>query len=224
MKKIIFLFVLFILPLSAQKKDPEEIIKNVQEKFSRINDYVVDVNIKVDVNFLKVPESSAKIYFKHPDKIHIEADGFALLPKEGLNFSPSAYLKGDYTSLFEKEEMLNGHNTDVVKIIPLGNSSDIILSTFWIDQKQNIIRKVETSTKTSGTYMIEFAYNDNVEYALPKTMIFTFNVDKMNIPRGMTGEMEAPEKSKKKKDAVGKVYINYSNFIVNKGIDDSVFK
>ena len=48
------------------------IIKNLKDNFKKVKDYTADVDIKVDVSFLKVPEMKAKIYFKQPDKTHIE--------------------------------------------------------------------------------------------------------------------------------------------------------
>jgi outer membrane lipoprotein-sorting protein len=209
----------------AQSKNPDTILENVKRKFQEVNDYQVDVKVKVDVNFLKVPETEAKIYFKQPDKIHFESKNFALLPKEGLNFSPMAFLKNDYTAIYEKDELLNGVNASIVKIIPGGESSNLILSTLWIDQKNNVIRKVQSTTKNSGTFTIEMNYDQIIKYPLPSSMIFSFNVEKMNLPR--TFDSDPKRKSTledKGKTTTGKVYITYSNYLINKGIPDSVFE
>jgi len=74
--------------LLSQTKDPDLILTRVKEAFTVIEDYEVDVHIKIDVEFLKVPEGDAKLYFKQPDKIHVESEKFALLPKL-VNDSPS---------------------------------------------------------------------------------------------------------------------------------------
>jgi hypothetical protein len=63
-----------------------------QAEFEKIDDYQVDVRIKVDVDFLKMPEREATIYYKKPDKFHIDSENFAMLPKSGLNFSPLGFL------------------------------------------------------------------------------------------------------------------------------------
>ena len=87
-KKILPLVLLFSILAFSQSKNPDSILDRVKEEFNKIDDYTVDVKIKVDVDFLKMPDREAKIFFKKPDKIHIESEGFAMLPKEGLNFSP----------------------------------------------------------------------------------------------------------------------------------------
>ena len=139
MKHLIILILILVNIGLAQSKDPNEIINNVITNFNKVNDYQVDVNIKVDVEFIKVPETKAKIYFKQPDKVHLESEGFAMLPKNGMEFSPSSLLKKDYTAIYEQDVNLNGLRTSIVKVIPLGDHGDVILSTLWIDQKLSLI-------------------------------------------------------------------------------------
>jgi outer membrane lipoprotein-sorting protein len=231
MKTYLLLFsFIFSLTTFAQKPNPDFIIEKVKSKFTEVKDYQVDVKIEVDVDFLKVPVTEAKIFFKQPDKIKFNSDGFALLPKEGLNFSPLTVLQGDYTSIFEKEEELNGIKVYVIKIIPLGGSKEVILSTLWIDKKDFIIRKVESTTKMNGTFTIDLKYDSkNIKYSLPSSLIFSFDISRTNIPKGLTGshteEEEKPKRGKDKpKIAKGLVTITYTNYIINKGISDSIFE
>ncbi|MEO8398885.1 MAG: hypothetical protein ABI550_03610, partial [Ignavibacteriaceae bacterium] len=120
MSKSILMFLFSAFLIFPQIKDPDLILENVKKNFSQINDYEVNVKIKVDVDFLKVPETQAKIFFKEPGKIHIESEGFALLPKEGLDFSPTGLLKNKYSAIYEKEDTIDNYKTSVVKVIPLG--------------------------------------------------------------------------------------------------------
>jgi len=226
MKSFIYFLIISTQILFAQSKDADEIVDNVVAHFNKVKDYQVDVKIKVDVEFLKVPETKAKIYFKQPDKFHLEADGFAMLPKNGFQFSPAAITQKAHTAIYEQDVVLNGIKTSIVKIIPSGEDVEVILSTLWIDQQKQVIRKVESTTKTNGTFTIDFSYDDKMNYPVPNKLIFAFNVDKMNIPATISGETssEKPEKGKKTSSITkGKVIVNYYNYIINKGILDSVF-
>jgi len=208
-----------------QSKDPDLILKKVIESFSKVKDYEVDVQVKVDVDFIKVPDTKAKIYFKQPDKINFESDGFALLPKEGINFSPLSFLKKDYTALYQKEDILDGHSVSVIKVIPSSDQGDIVLTTLWIDQSYCIIRKVESTTKTNGTFTIDLKYDKMMkDYYLPGSMVFGFNIDKMNLPKAFTGQAEMESRKNIGKTTYGKVYITYTNYKVNKGIPDKIFE
>lgn len=228
MKLIISLFLLVVNFGFSQSKDPNEIIDAVITNFNKVNDYKVDVNIKVDVEFMKVPETKAKIYFKQPDKVHLEADGFAMLPKNGMEFSPSSLIKKDYTAIYEQDVDLNGYKTSIVKVIPIGDQGEVILSTYWIDQSKKLIRKVESTTKTNGTFTIEFTYDDKIKYPLPSKIVFSFNMDKLNLPATITGETSNQKSDKKNKNSdlrtKGSVIVSYSNYVVNKGIPDEIFE
>jgi len=228
LRKILFLILLFSVTGFSQSKDPDEILDNIIKAFEEIKDYIVDVNIKVDVAFLKVPEANAKIYFKQPDKVHMESEGFALLPKQGMNFSPLGFLKTDYTALYDKEVELNGTNVSVLKVIPLDERSDVILSTFWIDQLNNRIIKVESSRRPGGTFSIDLTYpRDKPDFLLPATMVFTFAIEDIRFPTGITDDSNSESNSeieKEDKDKSGKVYINYSNYKINQGLSDDLFK
>lgn len=228
MKLIISLFLLVVNFGFSQSKDPNEIIDAVITNFNKVNNYKVDVNIKVDVEFIKVPETKAKIYFKQPDKVHLEADGFAMLPKNGMEFSPSSLIKKDYTAIYEQDVDLNGYKTSIVKVIPIGDQGEVILSTYWIDQSKKLIRKVESTTKTNGTFTIDFTYDDKIKYPLPSKIVFSFNMDKLNLPATITGETSNQKSDKKNKNSdlrtKGSVIVSYSNYSVNKGIPDEIFE
>ena len=219
---IILLLYAFIFP---QSKDPDLILKRVIESFNKVKDYEVEVQVKVDVDFIKLPDTKAKIYFKQPDKINFESDGFAMLPKEGINFSPLSILKKDYTALYQKEDYIDGHPVSVIKIIPFSEQGDIMLTTLWIDQSHNIIKKVESTTKTNGTFTIDLKYvEDKKDFNLPYSMVFGFNIDKMNLPKSFTGQAETESRKNIGKTTSGKVYITYSNYKVNIGLSDKIFE
>ncbi len=210
---------------SPQSKDPDEILEKVKAAFKMIEDYEVDIQIKIDVDFLKVPDADAKLYFKQPSKIHVESEKFALLPRQGLDFSPLGLLSGKYTALYEQEDTISDLPTSVVKIIPLGNDGDIILSTFWIDQSRDLIIRMESTKKPSGTFTIDFIYEKYDQYELPSQMEFTFTVDRMMFQRGKDERSDNDDDSNKKSDSTtGKVYITYSNYKVNQGLPDELFE
>lgn len=223
MKLLIVFMLLFFFSAEGQKKDPDKIIAGVVNNFDKVKDYSVNVKVKLDVPFIKAPDTDAKIYFKQPDKIHFASENFAMVPKEGLDFSPVGLLKKDYTSIYVKDETLNGALHSVVKIIPLEDRGDVILSTLWIDIGKNVISRVESSTKTNGTFVIEMIYDGGTKYPLPSKMIFTFNFPARTVP-GMRQDSDENSKDKKDEKTTGKVYITYSGYEINKGIPDSIFE
>lgn len=228
MKKFLFLVLVFCTSnLFAQTKEAEKILDAVKKKFDAVRDYEVNINIKLDFEFVKMPDTKAKIYFKQPDKVKIDAKGFAMLPKQSLNFSPKQFLSGNYTAIYVKTETVNGNKLDVVKIIPESDSAGIILSTLWIDQAQSVIRKIETTGKRSGTVKIELTY-DNKNLGLPSQLKFNFSAEKsqqQNVPQeNKDDDDEHNVRWRDRSELSGSVIVTYTNYKINKGIPDSFFE
>ena len=223
MKKIFLLFLCVSIVVSAQSKDAGKILKGVKDRFDKVLDYQADVLVKLDMEFVKVPDSKSKVYFKQPDKFKIESEGFSMLPKQSMNFSPAQMLKGDYTAVYVRTETVNNKKNDVVKIIPNVDTSDIILSTMWIDPMQSIINKVETTTKKGGTVLTEFTY-DAKSIPLPAVLKFSFNMGEMKIPDMTAQKNGGNEKEGHRGTKIkGSVLMTYSNYKINKGISDKIF-
>jgi len=226
LKHFILLFFVFVTSINAAAKDPNVIIKNLQKKFEEVKDYEADVKVKIDMDMLKAPESKAKIYFKQPDKVKIKSESFSLLPKQGINFLPGLFIKKDFTAVYVREDNWNGLKLSVIKIIPLNENSDISISTLWVDESKNVVKKAEVSTKSEGTFSIDMSYAYADKYYMVSAMKFSFDLNKLNAGKSMNDATPTEPKNKRKfkRPTKGTVYINYSDYKINKGIPDSFFK
>lgn len=223
-KALLFLVMVLSLPALSQTKDAYRILNSLRDKYSAIKDYTVDASINVDIPFLKMPDKHAKIFYKSPDKVHIETNGFALVPKKAVNFDPASFIGSDFTAVYMKTEKWPDGEVDVVKTIPHDPDNDVILSTFWIDSGRKLIRKFEINSKTGGTYEVDFQYT-NLPFDLPQRLTVNFDTKEMNLPKTATGELKIKDKNQDKGNSTkGKVTITYSNYKVNTGLDDSLFK
>ena len=219
--------ILFTSVWYPQTKNLDAILDGVKKEFEKIDDYQVDVKIKIDVDFLKMPDREATIYYKKPDKFSIDSENFAMLPKSGLNFSPLGFLNYKYSSFYVKEDTVNGRQADVIKVIPVEGDADVIISTLWIDSKRNIILKVESSRKPQGTFTIDLDYLKTSQgFWLPSSLIFTFTIEgslyQAMSRESIEKELDSSKNPNEKK--TGKVYLVYSNYKVNTGLPDSVFE
>lgn len=206
----------------AQGNNASKIIEEVSKKFDKIKDYSVEAKIKVDIEFLKVPDRNAKIYFKKPDKVKMKSDGFALLPKQGMNFSPTVFLTDKYESIYIRNEKINNVSYDVIKVIPLSDTSSILLSTLWIDSKNLVIKKVNTLTKKTGMLEVEFKYDKGlIKYSLPNEVKFTFNPEEESEKESKSNKSNSSKTISR--NMKGSVVVYYSNYKINSGIPDSVF-
>lgn len=223
MNKIFVLFFLVLISVNAQSKDPNKLLKALEAKFEKVKDYQAEVDVRLDMEFIKVPPTKGKVYFKQPDKFKFESDGFAMLPKQSTNFSPMQLLKGDYTSVFVRNEKIDGNSLDVVKLVPNNDTSNFIISTLWIDAANSVISKVETTTKKSGTVKTEFTYTPTT-IPLPTVLKLSFNLGEANLPENPMNSKKETDQNRRPTRIKGLVIMTYSNYKINKGIPDKLFE
>lgn len=228
--KIHLLFILFLAAFNANAQQPaKQLLNNVYQKMMTAKDYTVNANIKVDLPFIKMLPIDAKIYFKQKDKFKVESKSIAIVPRQG--FDQITKMLNDTTSfdaLISGKEIIEQQEAAIVNVIPL-STSDLILGKLWIDVKRNVVLKSQLTTKSNGTILTEYIYGANIAYGLPDKMIFTVDVKKFKIPKGVAADINNAQKNaspeeKAKENKKGKIIITLSNYQINKGILDSVFK
>ncbi len=230
MKKIFKLFVVFIaLAYNGYAQDATALVQKVKAKLDKVNDYEASGEMKTNISFMKVPAAQVKVYFKKPGKIKIKNEkGISLVPKGTVSISLNNLLSGQYQALDGGADNVNGVAVKVIKLLPLDENSEVVLSKLYIDEKNLLILKAKTTTRESGTNELEMSYGKFAAYALPDKIVFTFNTQDYKLPKGVTFDYD--DGSQKKTEAAskenqrGKIEIMYSAYLINKGISDEVFK
>ncbi len=196
--------------LNGQEPQMTDILDSVRIQLDRIIAYEVDATFRVDIDFVNMPEKQARIQFKTPDKLDVKTDGFLMIPKVGIRPLTRQMDLENYHSLYLGQEMVDGENCHVFKLIPVKNNSKIVLSTVWINHDY-LVRKWESFTKKAGSILLEFSYEDLV---LPSEIIFSFEVTGMNIPIKYFGsEIEIDKKGMKETENIeGKVFVTFRDY------------
>jgi outer membrane lipoprotein-sorting protein len=220
--------VLLVLVTSARAQDVEGLMKRVKAKLELVNDYKAEGLLKTDVPFMKVPESKVSIFYKKPDKFKIKKEeGISIVPKGGISINLNSLFAGnEYTLVAGGTANVDGNPLIIVKLLPLKEENDVVISTLYIDEKEALIRRANTTTKNNGTYEMQMIYGKFAKWGLPDKVLFSFNTKEYKLPKGVTFEYEPdqkPEVASKTKDQKGKVEINYQNYSINKGIQDNIF-
>ena len=214
--------------LFVNAQTPDVLIKQVREKSDKVNDYVALGKMKTNVIFMKVPIATVKVYFKKPNKLKIKNEsGISLIPKGSVSISLNSVLSATgYTALDAGDAKLGKTNVKVIRLLPDDDNSEIVLSTLYIDPVRLLVLKSKTTTKENGTYELEMSYDKFAEYALPDKVIFSFNTKEYKLPKGVTFDYDDGSEKKKEdgKPKKGKVELIYSSYIINKGVDDTIFK
>ncbi len=230
-KSLIALFVVAISfsPVSVKAQTAEELINKVKAKLEKVNDYQANGKMKTNVIFIKAPIANVKVYYKKPNKLRINNEsGISFIPKGSVNINLNNIFIN--TTGFDIIDMgkESGTNLRIIKLLPKDEEADVVLSTLYIDEVQQLIKKAKTTTKESGTYELEMSYGKYAEFGLADKVIFSFNTKDYKLPKGITFDYDDGTKKEqptdKMKNKKGKVEIVYSNYIINKGVSDTVFK
>ena len=229
--KMLLIIFLFVCTVSSHAQDANALMNRVKEKLAAVKSYEAVGVLKTDIPFIKMAESKVTVYYKTPDRFKVKKqDGISIIPKGGINFHLQSIFAGnEYTAVAAGNSTVDGRQLAVVKLLPLNENAEVVLSTLYIDEKQALIRKANTTTRDNGTYEMELSYGAHAKFGLPDKVVFSFNLKDYKLPKGVTFEYDAgadpstPDKTKNGKQK-GSIEIKYSSYQVNKNIPDSVFK
>jgi len=229
MKKFLLLLIgVFAVGLSFSQS-ADAVVAKLKSKLLSVKDYEAKGMLKTDVAFLRLPISSVRIFYKFPDLFRIKKDGgISVLPKGGIRINMNSLItEGNYTSLSAGRIVWKGSDLSVLKLIPNGESSDIVLTTLYVDDKAMLIRRAITTTKDNGTYEIEMEYGKYAQWGLPDKAVMIFNTKDYKLPKGITFEYDASisQKTKEKKplSKQGRIEISYASYEINKGLAADIF-
>ena len=220
----------FVISLYSSAQDADALVKRVREKLNTVKDYQAEGMLVTNVSFMKVPQSNITIYYKNPDKFKIKKkDGISIVPKGGVSVNLNSLFAGNgqFAAVPAGKTNFNGMALTVVKLLPLDENSNIVVSTLYIEEGAALIRKAITTTKESGTYEIEMSYGKFANWGLPDKVVFLFNTQNYKLPKGLAFDYDTGEKpvvSDKNANQKGKVEITYSGYVINKGIKEDVFR
>lgn len=207
-------------------QDADEYINKLTEKFGSVKDYSVRAKIKSDIPLVKILTVNATVYFKQKDKFKIDADGIAILPRQGIGDVPKLLnAKNTYKALLTGTENISNVNTQIITILPSTDTTDLILAKLWYDGVSELILKSQVTTRSSGTVSTDYFYSTQKQYGLPDSMVFTVDVKKFKIPKGVATDINRTQTTNANKppSKTGKIFIRLYNYKTNTGLKDELF-
>ena len=234
--------VLFQNLLFANGQKEDYYIDKINEKFNTINDYKVDMTIKIEVPAFRMPKKKYKVFYKNPDKIKIKSKGFGILPKTGLFTSPNdnfdnlknIKLAKNKLELDENEIMMIGDL--IVDSLKLEMPNEYSRITFdpivevKVDTLNWVIKNVTTKLDTLKLFQINNYYEIySNEYYMPKQSVVKYYIKDKKLFNWLNKDAgniinQGQELANKNNSIVeGTITVNYKNYKINKGIKDKVF-
>ena len=236
---ILFIFVSSFL-FSYEKKE-DYYIKKTNEKFNSIDDYKVDMTIKLEIPAFRMPKKKYKVYYKRPNKIKVKAKGFGILPKTGLFTSPNDNFDNlTNIKLSDYKDSENIHDIIIigdliVDSLKLEMPNEYSRITFdpivevKIDTLNWVIKNVTTRLDTLKLFQINNYYKMyDKKYYMPYQSIVKYYVKDKKLFNWLNkdaGNIIGQDNLPKNNESIveGTITVDYKKYIIKKGIKDSVF-
>jgi hypothetical protein len=192
-------------------QDAEVLLDSVRSQLEDIRGYSVKATFHVDISFVNMPDKVALIVYEAPNKLEVISDGFLLVPRMGLKPLVKQFDDEKFLSIYQGEEVVNGHDCHIIKLLPVKKNSKIILSTLWVRKQDFLVAKMEIYAKKAGHVMVDLSYEKDV---LPSLMVFSFTIGEMNIPLKYFGnEVDLDrEMLSEAKGEDGKVTVSFKDY------------
>jgi hypothetical protein len=205
----------------ARGGDPagETILHNVEARLAPVHDYIVTLDVVADIERLNVPPMHATMYFKQPDKVHIDAEGFAMLPREGLQPNVGKLL-AKYAVAGVGKDTLDGVPVRKVMLQAKSDRSFPRSMSVYVNPARWTTERIVTSGSGDRLATISISYVQVDGIWLPGGMTAAFALapadsTENDIPSGVMRPQQKPRN--------GTVTVRYSDYRLNTGLSDDIF-
>lgn len=222
--KRVFLLIGILILISTERihaqEDASRYLDPIEKKYSALKDYVVDVDVHFDIEALKAPDLQAKLYYKAPDKMKVESKRIFFFPQEGGYFNPSLFKKKAFDVRLVERLIYDGRKAVRLKLTPMDTNTYDKSSVLTIDTDRSLIREIKVSPSEGREVKATMDYGRFGDFELPT------HIDlQLDMPSGEpTGMKEFTQFGQKSKKITGRVEITYSNYRINVGLGDEIFK
>lgn len=205
----------------------EEVLRKVEQQVERVKDYVVTLDVVVDIERVKVPPMHATMYFKQPDKVHFDAQGFTMLPREsmGLQF---ARLTKQYAVDSVRQLGKGAQASYRLVMHPRDERSAVRRLLLWVNGRRWTPDSVAIPQPDGRLMNATFAYGNFQEFWLPTELVVRFAVPAHDSTASAPANPFAPSEQASRParqggQRTGTVTVRYSGYRVNVGLGDEVF-
>ncbi|HTO92974.1 MAG TPA: hypothetical protein VMM80_01340 [Bacteroidota bacterium] len=197
----------------------EAILHSIDARLASVHDYTVTLDVVADVERLNVPPMHATMYFKQPDRVHLDARGFAMLPREGLQPSFSKLLTR-YTVASVGSDTLGG--VPLKKVVLQPKSERTFPRSLAIDVNTDRWTPERIVTTGSGDRVATITYSyvqvEGVWLASEMKASFSLALPDSAEPEMPAAPMRPPQNPRK-----GTVTVTFSDYRINTGLSDDIF-
>ncbi len=211
-----------LLPQLTPVPAGEAILRRVETALASVHDYTVSLEITADLEQARIPPMQATMYFKQPDKVHFESEGFALLPRQAFGLSPARLLEKFRVDSVVSEGA--GEEKEYrLRLTPREERTGVQEMWIRVSSARWTIDGGEISLPEGRAMTLRFRHEQVGAVWLPSELSMEFSQT-----GGATQEPSLPDDQKplhlgRNVPRQGSVTIRFSDYKLNTGLSDEIF-
>lgn len=202
---------------------------SLRAQFARIQDYQVDLKVRLKMPRMRLPRKRMTLSFKQPDKLALKARGFAMVPRRGLMLSPDSLLAGLGELRLVGDTLVAGRPVWVLR-----GESEIegqpLRTEVLVDRQRWVILGAVSYSDTLELLRLNTDFEEVAAgIFLPVRTTIHFNFDERFIqrlphgPRRRRKHRGGDDHQPQEGPGAGEAVIEFSNYRVNRGLPDELF-
>lgn len=214
------LVVLLALPAQAAGLTGAEILKRALNLQASVRDYTATIRVTVDLPGVKMPERTARLYYKRPDKVHLESRDVVMVPKQAL-------VMGELGTALTKESQVvlagqsrrDGVPYYFLKITPSRDRAVSDRLLVWVRGDRFTVERLEGFVGSQREFAVSWEHQLVAKrYWLARRLVAQVPGRRLRRHHGPPEPEESREKT-----GPGTVTVQFTDLKVNTGLPDSLF-
>ncbi len=219
-------------PGAAQRPEPRQVFDELLKPYRNLNDYTVKIRAEINIPAIRVPEFTATLYFKKPDRFHVETRRFAPIPRNSGIFNPFQFDPEKNLLTYLRTENSGGTPADIYRVEPIDGKTPVRYYTVWVGGTPAQILQVESLSFQGTKALVKIGYQTMAQgdekWLLPEKVHvhLTYPEGAKNPDSLITNDKPVSGGLRKLDEMSGEgdISIVYADWRVNTGLDDLLFK
>ena len=228
MISLVLVFLFLAAPQKKTSASADEIMRRVEQNSEGVLDFVVSLEGEISMERLRVPRTTATMYYKKPDKVTFDSPGFGLVPREGVLLNATV-LRQRYNSTLAGDDTAWGKKALRLQLAAKDAKTRVRELQLWVDPDNWTIVRAQVTPYEGRILTLDFTYaQQGGTFWLPKRMIATFGTTVQESVRPRLDSNPSPvgqlEEMQRATPRSGSITINYLNYRINTNLPDSLFQ
>ena len=202
----------------AQTPTATQILENMKKQFDPVNDYTATVQVSVDMERFQAPEMPATIYFKKPDKVHVDSKNFAMVPRQAVPVNPVQLLAKFNASLLGTEKRGDSTFYKLRLVSKPEKGKPVTEWTVWVEGAHWVATHFETSPWELRKISADFEYRPVGGVLMPSKI--SLMMESQQQSDSTAERTYNPQRAPRK----GSVTIHYLDYKINTNLPDEIFE